>query len=145
MYKQIKLILLLSILAFSVHAQNFFKPLEKPTVHHSVIPQAVAAPQVQNAFRPVANIASYAIPDNALMTGAGISYQHLQWNAESEKWTSVWSINALAWYKSSLAGDPNAFAYGVAGGVFNNIIMLGAATDGHKVFATVGIGINLNN
>ncbi len=41
--------------------------------------------------------------------------------------------------------NPNAFAYGLAGGIFNNLLLIGVATDGKNVFGTIGIGISLNN
>lgn len=134
----------------TTNAQQFFKRVPKPIAGRSVIAGAPAVPTIQNVFRPVLNIASYAIGDNALLNGGGVSYQHLAYDASTEKWSSVWSVNAVAWYKSSFSGDGQAFAAGLTFGFFNNLIMGGVGksftnTPGSGIFGTFGIGVNLNN
>ncbi len=145
------LILVLTAFTTAIQAQAFFKPMPKPIAGRSVIANAQAAPTVQNAFRPVLNIASYAIGDNSLLNGGGMSLQHLKYDEASDRWSSVWSINAVAWYKTSFSGDGQAFAMGLTGGVFNNLIMIGVGktltnNPGETgFFGTIGIGVNLNN
>lgn len=144
----LSIVLFLSVSACS--AQSFFRPIPKPG--HSFTDKLSLAPgdSVINAFRPVVNMASFGLgsPGGAALTGAGVSYQHLSYSAATGKWTAIWSINALAWYKTPVdpsVPNPNAFAYGLAGGFFNNLILVGGAYDGKNIFATLGIGISLNN
>lgn len=144
-----KLLLLFSavLLSFSCSAQSFFKPLPKLSKTDKFA-LGVSADSTMNAIRPVANIASYGFSNGSgsVMSGAGVSYQHLKYDAIADKWTSVWSVNALAWYSAPLNSDQStAFAYGVAVGFLNNLILVGGAYDGHRVFPTLGIGISLNN
>ena len=130
-----KYILILMVLfSTTVSAQNFFKPLVKPKVQVTLSGAAVT----QNVIRPIANIASYALPDNLALTGVGISWQHQEF--AEDRWKVVYSINALTWYSSQ-----QTVLYGLAFGALNNLIMVGVATDSHKVFGTIGIGINFNN
>ena len=146
-----KLIFILILIGFSLCAksQSFFKPLSKPKAgKQGVVKQAAATPDI-TAFRPVVNVASYLIgsSENALLSGGGISYQKLTFNETTGKWSSVWSINALAWGKVALNGTPDTknFLYGLAVGFFNNLVLVGAATDGKKFYPTAGFGISLNN
>ena len=148
-----KFIFILILIGFSLCAksQSFFKPLSKPkgTVgKQGVVKQAATTPDI-TAFRPVVNVASYLIgsSENALLSGGGISYQKLTFNETTGKWSSVWSINALAWGKVALNGTPDTknFLYGLAVGFFNNLVLVGAATDGKKFYPTAGFGISLNN
>jgi hypothetical protein len=147
MRQKIKLLAFFLIIACSIQAQSFFSPLPKPKVARQIT--GTAADPSQNVFRPIVNVASYLIgsTESALLTGGGISYQHLQFNSSTGKWSSVWSINALAWGKVGVSGesDTKNFLYGIAGGFLNNLVMIGAATDGKKIYPTAGFGINLNN
>jgi hypothetical protein len=151
MIQKIKLLAFFLILAGSTQAQSFFSPLPKKTVitKSAVGRQVETKPADMTAFRPVINVASYLIgsTENALLSGGGVSYQKLTYNESTGKWTSVWSINALAWGKVALNGTPDTknFLYGLAVGAFNNLILVGAATDGKKIYPTAGFGINLNN
>lgn len=137
------------LFAPTTQAQQFFKRIPKPIAGHSVIAGVQAEPTIQNVFRPVLNIASYAIGDNSLLNGGGVSYQHLKY--ENEKWSSVWSVNGVAWYKSSFTGDGSAFAAGLTVGFFNNLIMIGGGKTfanvpgSNGLFGTFGVGVNLNN
>lgn len=152
MLRKIKVLALFLIIAFSVQAQSFFSPLPKakPTINRpGVARQVETKPADMTAFRPIVNVASYLLgsSENALLSGGGISYQKLTFNESTGKWSSVWSINALAWGKVALNGTPDTknFLYGLAVGVFNNLVLVGAATDGKKIYPTAGFGINLNN
>lgn len=100
-----------------------------------------------NAWRPITNIAAYSYPGNILMAGAGIGYQHLQWVASSQKWNCLWSVNGVMWAGGSVAPSTpaQAISFGIMGGFFNNLIMIGPALNGSKVQAVVSVGINLNN
>jgi len=145
--KTIAILFALSIACSCSHGQSFFKALPKKQAAHgfSVSPTGQTT---MNAIRPVVNVASYSVPGNRLMTGAGISYQHLSWDEPNQKWRSEWTVNALAWYFVPLNDEDQTngkVAYGVSFGFFNNLIMVGGATDGKYGMATVGIGINLNN
>lgn len=134
-------------------AQSFFKRLPAPNsksfsitsdrAGNIVITEPVST---MNAFRPIVNVASYGVPGNTALSGAGISYQHLKFDETSQKWNAVWSINGLAWYSVPLSGNENnRVAYGIAGGLMNNLLLVGVAYDGTKFLGTVGIGISLNN
>jgi hypothetical protein len=131
-----KLILVFAFLSIGMFAnsQSFFKSLPKPRGL-----TATLTPVTQNVIRPVANLASYAIPDNLGLTGVGISWQHQEFNAAEDKWKVIYSVNALTWYSTA-----NKILYGIAIGALNNLIMIGVATDSHKIYGTVGIGININ-
>jgi len=135
------------VFATSCSAQSFFKPIPKPWQKKIGDAFSLASDSLMNAFRPIVNVASFGLPGSVGLSGAGVSYQHLKFDLTSGKWNAIWSVNALAWYKVNLDGSVNnqSFAYGVAGGVFNNLLLVGAAYDGKKVFATVGVGISLNN
>ena len=134
-------------LAAGVSAQSFFKPL--PKLHKyslSSTDTTTKTGATQNAIRPIVNVASYSVPGNQILTGAGVSYQHLVYDAVSQKWNSTWSINALGWYQSSLTGTaPQLFAYGVAVGLLNNLVLIGGAYNDKQIVATIGIGVSLNN
>jgi hypothetical protein len=145
MSKVIILLIGLSLaMSSATHAQSFFKALPKESAKYG----AAAPGGTLNLFRPSINLVSYSVPGNRLMTGAGPAYEHLKWDATSQKWDVVWSINAQIWYFAPLAsGSPTNgnVAYGLSAGVFNNLVLVGVATDGHYTFGTVGIGVNLNN
>lgn len=143
------LILMLLVASSVARSQSFFKPLQKPQIHRyslSLTDSSAAPITSENLFRPLVNIGSYSIPGNSLLTGAGVSFSHLKFDSLSQKWNAQYSLNALAWYLSPLNGNNStAFAYGLAGGFFNNLILVGVATDGKKVYGTIGFGINFNN
>lgn len=137
-----KLIVVLPLLIALVgSSQSFFKPLPKPAVTSSMKGAiASTAAITQNVIRPIANIASYAVPDNLGLTGVGISWQHQEYSTAEDRWKVLYSINALTWYSTQ-----QTVLYGLAIGALNNLIMVGVATDSHKFYGTVGIGINFNN
>lgn len=143
------IISLLLITTQICNAQSFFKPLPKPSrIYTLKFGLALAPDSVINTFRPVANLASYGLSDGngILLSGAGVSYQHLKWDATAQKWNAIYSINALAWYAAPLSsGQSTAFAYGATVGFLNNLILVGAAYNGSKFFPTIGIGVSLNN
>lgn len=145
--KKITILTLIAIMFFGVtNAQSFFKAVPKPiTLHFAVADSTIGTPATQNLIRPVANIASYTIPGNSLLSGAGIAYEHLKWNATTGRWDEVWSINALAWDKASLTGDPSQFAYGIAAGILGKGLIGIATTDMKSFFLTLGLKINFNN
>src|SRR4051812_9342688 len=135
--KAIKLTILFIALAIGANAQikKFFKVIPKPRAHFAMIGDSTVATFVdeKNEIRPVANIASYAIPGNSLLIGAGAAYEHLKYNPKTDAWDEVWSINALAWNKASLDNGSNTFAYGLAAGIAGKVIV-GAATSDFKSF-----------
>lgn len=139
----VPIILALIAFSFAANAQSILKRLPKP---HSV--RAMVAASVVTdvyAFRALVNVPSYTT-DNSLLMGTGVGYGHYKYNPATDKMEAQWSINALAWDKAPLNGKPNAFAYGLAGGLWNNRILGGVATtDFNKFFATIGMGININN
>jgi len=144
--KVIILILCLSIVGGATHAQSFFKALPKKQ-NAKGLTVSPTGQSTMNAVRPSVNFASFSVPGNRLMTGAGVGYDHLLWNETKQKWDVQWSVNALTWFFVPVSSDPTngKYAYGVAVGFFNNLVLVGAATDGKYGMATVGIGINLNN
>lgn len=139
-------------MACSAQIGDFFKPLPKPAsaaVGHGKF--TLSKDSTMNTIRPVANLASYGFShgSGSLLTGAGISWQHLKYDYSTNKWSAVYSINALGWYSAPLSSSDGstAFAYGLSLGLLNNMIMIGAAYDtkNNIVLPTIGIGISLNN
>ena len=57
----------------------------------------------------------------------------------------MWTAGLLVWCKASLMGDINKVSIGVAFGLWNNLLLVGIATDFGIIFGTVGVGINFNN
>lgn len=134
------------VMTSTTNAQSFFKAVPKPDMGKLKLGEAT--PLTMNSFRPSVNLASYSVPGNRLMTGVGVAYEHLAFDASTQKWNALWSINALAWYFAPIGNEDNTngmVAYGIAGGFFNNLVLVGIATDGKYAFGTVGLGISLNN
>lgn len=130
-------------------AQGFFQHRALPTSLRFGLTagdsSTTVIPTVQNVFHPVVNVASYAITKagQTLLTGGGVSYQHEKFNNASKAWDIQYSFNALVWYSVGVGGvTQNRFAYGVAVGVLNNLLLVGGATDGQHVYFTLGIGLN---
>lgn len=147
--KQLFLIVFLFTLAGNLSAQSFFKAMPKYT-HRVGITEgetAAAQPTTMNSFRPVVGVAAYSIPDNMLMTGAGISYQHLTYNNTTLKWSSAYSISLLLYAGTSLGATAgsDAVSPGLMFGVLNNLVLLGGTYVNGKFLVLTGIGINLNN
>lgn len=143
--KFFSLLILFSVMAVAASAQSPFKRLPKPTISHGIIPNAIPANSDLYAFRAIVNVPSYTT-DNALLMGTGAGYGHYKYNPDTDKMEAEWTINALIWDKVSLDGSANKPAWGVAAGVWNNRILVGVATaEFRKYFATIGIGININN
>jgi hypothetical protein len=158
-----KLVVFLAVLLFSgvsASAQSFFKPIPKVQPNYTIFPShgvyrgaaptiyTIKADSTFNTFRPVANIASYGLPGNILLTGAGVSYQHLKYDISTQKWNCIWSVNAMGWLTATpdpTQPNPNLASYGIAAGFFNNLILVGVAANDNKFFATLGIGVSLNN
>lgn len=136
-------ITIFSFLSFCAVSQSIFKPLSKPgrTAYGKL---GVSADSTMNAIRAIANVASYAVPSNLLLSGGGISYQHLRFNRAEDKWECLWSINSLAWITAGY-NDPSLVSYGMALGLLNNLVLVGVAVNKQNVMGTLGIGISLNN
>jgi hypothetical protein len=102
-------------------------------------------------FRPAVNLASYVITndvaESSIITGAGVGAQWLKWNTDTEKWNILVSINMLAYGRVALGNESNGkkFMFGPSIGLFDNLVMVGVAFDGSKSYATMGVGIPLNN
>lgn len=150
------LILICIFSSYALSAQGFFNSIPKPKGLANVRKgQALTAVQldasVMNAFRPVTNIASYIIGDNvkesSIITGVGVGYEHLKYNTETENWRIIWSINALLYGRVALGNESNGkkLMYGLSVGAFDNLLMVGFATDGVNGYGTIGVGIPLNN
>lgn len=166
---KVSLTLLICIFfSFTVAAQ-FFSSIPKPKAKVKV-PQATllinskaqlqadeATAIVKNEFRPLANILStgYQInhknpdtePGVITMYGAGVGYQHLVYNAVTEKWNAVWSIGALTYLSTHISGENMAANwYGLSFALWDNKVNFGAAIDlKSNAVITLGIGIPLNN
>lgn len=127
------------ILALVSEGQSFFKP-EKPPTQSQKATISATQTLTQNVIRPIANIASYAVPNNLGLSGVGISWQHQEWNETDQRWKVLYSLNALTWYSTT-----QTVYYGIAAGALNNLILVGIATnDGRYFIGTIGIGININ-
>lgn len=136
-------------------SQSFFKSMpkvaqvQKAHVFSMTLAPTALPDSFTNAFRPIVGVAAFSEPGNQLMTGAGVSYQHLKWDYSAQKWQSEWSVSGLAWAAGSVSPGPQtpAFAAGPALGLFNNLILVGGAYDfTHKQWiAVLSLGISLNN
>lgn len=165
--KRVPILLITIFLSFSATAQ-FFGSVPKPkglASLQSLIARPLTAADiadaptiitVKNEFRPIVNILStgYQInhrgtdtdPGVVALYGAGVAYQHLIWNATTEKWNIQWSINALTWLSTRISGkEMSKDWYGVVFGLWDSKIMFGTATDLIDWLLTLGIGIPLNN
>lgn len=151
---KIVLLSLFTFIFFSANSQSFFKALPKP-VSRGIKGPSLAAPESgvleMNAVRPVVAFATYSEPGHILMAGAGVSYEHLKWDTQADKYKSTYSISALifggAGINASGPDQPAAITYGVLVGFFNNLINFGPTYNFgiKKVGLAVGIGIPLNN
>lgn len=133
-------------------AQGFFQPIKKPTQGQLKGMRSATGdvqPLTKFEFRPVVNLASYVISNDvdqsSIITGAGAGAEWLKWDTDKEKWSIVVSVNALAYGRIALGNESNGkkFMYGASVGAFDNLIMIGFATDGKKSYATMGVGIPL--
>ncbi len=159
-----KLLLLVSILIISIgaSAQSMLKPIPKPQLNYRVtapvfdsagnIVPPPTNPNTLNAFRFIGSIAAYGEPGNIAMAGLGYGYQHLIFNATTNKYNCQWSINGVAWAGGSVApSTPSSIlSFGPMIGVDNNLIMFGFAynpglENGSKIMATISVGISFNN
>lgn len=146
MQLRIKLLIIVFLCAFyRAHGQSIFKTLPRDDVNRSVIFDTVHVVPDRNLFRLVVNVGSYTVPDNSLLNGFGLSFQHVKWDGKTKRWYVAWSANVLVWDKASLKGNPNTVAFGLAFGVWNNRVLVGVGYGGRKTFATMGPGINFNN
>jgi len=132
-------------------AQSFFKPVPKiKQQRYALTVAGTTKDSTINAFRPVVNLAAYSLPGNQLMTGAGVSYQHLKYDPVTTKWEAIWSISAIQYIGTVVSNLPNGkpiTATGIMAGLLNNLFMAGVAIDNNtgKFMTTVGLGISLNN
>jgi len=151
--KKLTLFISMALIVSVSFSQSAFKRLPKPAAaavsakNLKYGATVSATDSVFNAFRFVTNIAAYAYPGNIAMAGAGLSYQHLDYNFATQKYTCKWSVSGMMWAGGSLApkNPSEAVSFGVLFGAFNNLIMVGPAINGGKAQAVVSIGINLNN
>lgn len=100
-----------------------------------------------NSFRPVANIAAFAVPANSLMAGMGVSYQNLTYTYATGKYFCNWSVSGVMFAGGNIAPSlPTAtLTYAVLVGAFNNLIMIGPGLNDGKFQFIASIGISLNN
>lgn len=156
--KVIKLFTLFLLISSATSAQSFFGSIPKPQKSTPQLVKALTASQVvevteteKNLLRPVTNIASYIIgkdvKESSIITGAGVGYQHLKYDASTEKWKIVYSFNALLYGRIALGNESNGkkMLTGFSLGAFDNLIMIGYATDFSNSYGTIGVGIPLNN
>lgn len=153
--------LICTIFCISMNAQSFFGSVPKPKNIQQVTllkkGQPLTALDIavteteKNLLRPVTNIASYIIgkdvKESSIITGAGVGYEHLKYNAATEKWNIVWSVNALLYGRIVLGNESNGkkLLSGISIGAFDNLLMVGYATDFKNSYGTIGVGIPLNN
>lgn len=149
---KIGLIALILTAATTTQAQ-FFQSVKKPTAGQLRMRSATGEtqPLTKFEFRPAVNLASYVISEDvaqaSIITGAGVGAQWLKWNTDTEKWNILVSVNALAYGRVALGNQSNGqkFMYGASVGLFDNLVMVGFATDSKNGYATMGVGIPLNN
>lgn len=153
--KVLSFIIICILFSFACAAQqSFFGSVLKPKKANLLGKSAVTpiADQTQKyLLRPVTNIASYIIgkdvKESSIITGAGVGYENLKYDAATEKWKIVWSVNALLYGRIALGNESNGkkLLTGVSLGAFDNLIMVGYATDFKNSYGTIGVGIPLNN
>lgn len=113
-----KAILVLTLLATiaCVSAQNFFKPIPKVeqrsygmSLYHVA---TIQQDSTLNAIRPIISALAYAYSDKGslLMSGAGISYQHLKYDYDQQKWTMQYGVSFLMWANGAIAPTTSAGA-----------------------------------
>jgi hypothetical protein len=149
------LLILLLLISNACFSQNFFAPIPKLALKPVTMHLVSTNPATLNAWRPIASIAAYGEPGNILMAGAGISYQHEQFDPNSQKWLTVWSVSGMAWAGGSVAPKTpsDIMSYGIMLGLDNNLLLIGPAinfgksssTFADKLMLVVSIGISLNN
>lgn len=137
------------------YGQVFYKPIPDPYefqgTHHfkiNKLDSAVYLEATMNSIRPVANVAAFTVPGAILMTGAGISYQHLKYIDSTSKWYCVWSISAMGWAGTQVISSTGQYAtisYGISLGLLNNLIMIGPALNNGRIIGVIALGISLNN
>jgi hypothetical protein len=130
-------------------AQSLFKPLPKEGKSTRFIRATVVPDSTWTGFRFIASLAAYSEPDNYLMTGFGIGWQHNTFKISTQKWYTDYSINGMLWGAGSVTPGPTnpAIATGITVGFFNNLFLIGPDYNftTKKVGATLTIGISLNN
>lgn len=109
---------------------------------------------IYNAVRPIINT-GIEVPSMRAVAGAGISFQHLDFNFSTQRFTCIWSVSAMAWVGGNIPpatfpppqnSDPNSFiSYGIMGGVLNNNITLGLSINHKKPNLELGWTYNFNN
>jgi hypothetical protein len=102
-----------------------------------------------NAIRPIVIGTAYAYPGNLLMAGAGLSYQHLDYNYGTQLYSCTWSVSVIGFAGGSVVPSTPAsiMSVGIMGGYLNNAIELGPIYNfGTKQFGIAAAwGINFNN
>lgn len=101
---------------FFANAQNFFKPIPKVSQRsYGMSLYHVATIQhdsTLNVVRPIISALAYAYSDKGslLMSGAGISYQHLKYDYNQEKWSMQYGVSFLMWANGAIAPTTSAGA-----------------------------------
>lgn len=134
-----KAILVLTIIMATTfaHAQNFFKPIPKfeqrsygMSLYHTA---TIQQDSTINVVRPIISALAYAYSNKGslLMSGAGISYQHLKYDYVQQKWAMQYGVSFLMWANGAIA--PTTSAGAVSMGV--NIHFLN--------YGSIGVAYNL--
>lgn len=140
-------------------AQSIFKPIPKPVSRtanrfaRGITPTLVIDSSL-TSIRPVAIAAAYGYESggiSTLMAGTGLGLKHLVYDHTSQKWTSQYSFNLIAWAQGQVAPsgtiNPFAFSFGPTIGFLNDNIMFGGAWDftHGKPMMVISFSIPTNN
>lgn len=157
-----KYIFLLLIIACASTSQAQFFSTEKHPAQRQYKPGAKFNAKVNgddsiyNVIRPTTS-AAIEIPSFRAMTGAGISFQHTDYNYATQKFKVIWSVSFLGWIGGTIppptqpgnplpVPDPNTFvSYGVQVGILNDNITAGFSINHSKPQANFGWHYNFNN
>lgn len=126
MFKTILFLCFSFVIFNSCAAQQFFKPLPKPSaLTGKFAPKAAAAvaPTTMNAFRPLVGVTAIFSDATALAGGVGVGWTHNKFDDASQAWSTQYSISGLA-FLDTKAGVTGAIAFG-----FLDLFSIGAGYD----------------
>lgn len=154
--KQITVLFLAVILAFSVNAQtkfvktDIFHRMEPPAqlmnegkISQKVTFNSVAFPDIAT-FRIIGPVAGYGITKNNLVAGVGYGYNILHYVDSLSTYRSKVSFNGMLWGSAQLGvpslnpSSKNIIGVGPAVGVFNNILVIGYCWKAPLIAGTSG-------
>lgn len=151
---KISIVLLLICAATMAHGQSITQPipkadtaLESPFNH--IIKVNAAGDSIYQGFRFAGPFVLYALPNSAIFTGVGISYEHDTYKSSNKKYYSDWAVTLGGYVGGQYA--PTTWqavtAAGLSVSFFNKLVTVGVLYNfmGHQVQVGTGPGVSLNN